>query len=151
LPFKKFAKKILLIDDTPQKIAAGFGLGVCLGIFPGTGAVAAVFLAWLFKFNRISAILGSLLVNTWLSIVIFFLALKVGAFMTGRPWQEVYRHCGMLLGNLKWAQLLKASYLQLILPLALGYLLVSATAGMLVYIMVLPLAIFIKKRRKLRV
>lgn len=33
--------KLFRINDTPQKIAQGFGLGVFLGILPGTGPIAA--------------------------------------------------------------------------------------------------------------
>ena len=61
--------KLFKINDTPQKIALGFGLGVFAGIFPGTGPVAAILLAYVFRANRASALFGSLFTNTWLNSV----------------------------------------------------------------------------------
>ena len=63
--------KLFNINDTPHKIALGLGLGVFAGILPGTGPIAAIFLALAFRANRASALLGSLLTNTWLSLVTF--------------------------------------------------------------------------------
>ncbi|MBI5144700.1 MAG: DUF2062 domain-containing protein, partial [Candidatus Omnitrophica bacterium] len=84
--------KLFKIHDAPQKIALGFGLGVFLGIFPGTGPIAALFLAWRLKINRASALLGSLLTNTWLSIVIFLLSIKFGLSITQFKWQKITHH-----------------------------------------------------------
>ncbi|PIR13657.1 MAG: hypothetical protein COV50_05635, partial [Flavobacteriales bacterium CG11_big_fil_rev_8_21_14_0_20_35_7] len=63
------------MNDTPQRIALGLGLGSALGMLPGTGPLAALFLAVVFKVNRASAFLGSLATNIWLSLVTFLLAL----------------------------------------------------------------------------
>jgi len=62
--FQLLYLKLIKINDTPQKIAFGFGLGVFSGIFPGTGPLAALFLALILRANRASALLGSLLTNT---------------------------------------------------------------------------------------
>jgi uncharacterized protein (DUF2062 family) len=102
--FRLLYIKLFKINDSPQRIALGLGLGVFLGIIPGTGPLAALFLALLFRVNRASALLGSLLTNTWLSIVTFLLAIKVGSFIMRLNWQSVY------------ADISKA-----ILPLIVGY------------------------------
>ncbi|MDD5669514.1 MAG: DUF2062 domain-containing protein, partial [Candidatus Omnitrophica bacterium] len=64
--FKFIYLKIFRINDTPRKIAFGFGLGVFLGILPGTGPVASVIVAAFLHANKAAALLGSLITNTWL-------------------------------------------------------------------------------------
>ena len=48
--------KLFSINDTPNKISLGLGLGVFAGILPGTGPIAAVFLALVFRANRASGL-----------------------------------------------------------------------------------------------
>jgi uncharacterized protein (DUF2062 family) len=139
-------EKIFRIDDTPQKIALGFGLGVTLGIFPGTGALASLFLAWVFRLNRLSALLGSLLVNTWLSVVSFLLALKAGAFLLGLSWQELFRQCQALVKNFSWQELFSLACLRLLWPVILGYLSIGALAGFAAYLFLLGGLILFKRK-----
>lgn len=87
--FRLIYTKLFRINDSPQKIALGFGLGIFLGILPGTGPVAALFLALLFRVNRASALLGCLLTNTWLSIVSFLFSIKVGSAIMRLDWHHV--------------------------------------------------------------
>jgi len=81
--FKVLYLKLFRIDDSPHKIALGFGLGVFLGVMPGMGLIAALAIAIIIKVNRIAALLGSILTNTWLSIPVFFLAVRTGSAVTG--------------------------------------------------------------------
>lgn len=65
----RFIRYILLrlvrVNDTPPKVAAGFSLGIFLGVFPtfGIAIPIAYLLASLFRFNRASAVVGSLIMN----------------------------------------------------------------------------------------
>ncbi|MCG2713658.1 MAG: DUF2062 domain-containing protein [Candidatus Omnitrophica bacterium] len=61
--------KLFKINDSAGKIALGVGLGVFAGLLPGTGPAAALLLALVFRANRAAALLGSLITNTWLSVV----------------------------------------------------------------------------------
>jgi len=132
--FKTIYLKLFQIDDTPQKIALGLGLGVALGIIPGTGPVAAIFFAFLFHLNRASAILGSIFTNTWLSFVTFLLAVKTGAWILGLSWKEVYAEILLLFHNFSYKNLLKISFLKIIFPVILGYILVAFCLGFVVYL-----------------
>jgi hypothetical protein len=134
---KPILSSILKINDSKQKIALGFGLGVLSGIFPGTGPLVAVFLSFILRANYVSALLGSLLTNTWLSIVTFLLAIKVGAVIMGVNWQDVQKEWGLFLSNFQWVSLIKISVLKLILPVFLGYLVIACIAGLLSYLIVL--------------
>jgi uncharacterized protein (DUF2062 family) len=134
---KPVFSSILKINDSKQRIALGFGLGVLSGIFPGTGPLVAVFLSFILRANYVSALLGSLLTNTWLSIVTFLLAIKVGAVIMGVNWQDVQKEWGLFLSNFQWVSLIKISVLKLILPVFLGYLVIACITGLLSYLAVL--------------
>ena len=131
---KKLYIKLFKINDTPQRIAAGLGLGVFLGILPGTGPLAALFMAWILRLNRASALLGSLLTNTWLSIVTFLLSVKVGAAIMKVNWEETREAWMLFLKDFHWLDLLKLSALNIILPVVVGYLIVAFCLGLAVYL-----------------
>jgi uncharacterized protein len=143
---KLFFQKLFLINDTPQKIALGAGLGVFTGIMPGMGPLIALFLAFIFRANRASAVIGSLLTNTWLSIVIFILSVKIGSAIMNLDWRAIYYQWIALLRHFHWRNLYKTSLLETILPIVIGYLILSLFAGVIVYISTLTL-LNIKKGR----
>ena len=99
--------KLFRINDSPQKVALGVGLGVFAGLMPGTGPLAALFLAFIFRANRAAALMGSLLTNTWLSLVTFILAIKTGAFVLKMNWQEVLQKGQMLIKDFSWVRFFK--------------------------------------------
>ena len=136
--------KLFKINDTPQKIALGLGLGVFAGIFPGTGPAASLFLAFIFRANRASALIGSLLTNTWVSLVTFLLAIKLGAVIFGIKWQEIHGNGASLIKHFSWLSLFRLSTLKVILPVMLGFILIAFCFGLLVYL--ISLALIIKVR-----
>lgn len=143
--------KLFRIHDTPQRIALGFGLGVFLGIIPGTGPIAALCLAMLLRVNRASALFGSLLTNTWLSIVTFLLSIKLGSAIIGASWQDVRKDWLLFLNNFKFIDLFKLSILKIILPVIVGYLVVAFFLGVATYLITLIIIIKIKHENKSRI
>ena len=125
--------KLFKINDSAQKIALGVGLGVFAGLLPGAGPAAALFLAFVFRANRAAALLGSLLTNTWLSIVTFVLAIKVGSVILKLNWQVVQQQTQGLLKNFNWANFFKVSFLEVFLPVVVGYLVIGLVFGALSY------------------
>ncbi|MCX5694763.1 MAG: DUF2062 domain-containing protein [Candidatus Omnitrophica bacterium] len=125
--------KLFKINDSAQKIALGVGLGVFAGLLPGTGPAAALFLAFIFRANRAAALLGGLLTNTWLSVVTFILAIKVGSVILKMNWQVVQQRAQGLFKDFGWAKLFKLSCLEVFLPVAVGYLIIGLVLGVLSY------------------
>jgi uncharacterized protein (DUF2062 family) len=123
--FKMVYLKLIRLNDSPQRISLGFGLGVFLGILPGTGPIAALVLAALFRVNRAAAFLGSLLTNTWLSIATIILSIKLGSVIMGKNWEDIYAQWQLFLRQFQWRNLLEASFLQIAAPVAVGYLLIG--------------------------
>jgi hypothetical protein len=146
--FKLVYIKLFRIDDTPQKIALGFGLGVFLGVFPGTGLLASLVLAWFLRLNRAAALLGSLLTNTWFSFLAFILAVKTGSVVMGVDWQKVYQESISLLKGFNWLNLFKLSILKVILPVIIGYLVIGLCLGFLAYLVTLPIILKLRKKKK---
>ncbi len=129
--------KIFLINDSPHKIALGLGLGVFSGIMPGTGPIAALFLAFIFRANRLAALLGSLLVNTWSTILTFLLSIKVGSAIMKVDWKEVYADSRLFLKTFQWQNLFKESLHKVLFPLMVGYVVISFLLAAAVYLVTL--------------
>ena len=130
---KKVSSQLIGIQDSPHKIAFGFGLGVFLGILPGAGPIAAVTLAFILRVNKAAALAGSILTNTWMSVVTFALALKIGAGLTGTDWQTISDQCRALFKNFHFKDLFDVTILQILKPFLIGYTLVGLCAGFLGY------------------
>ena len=128
--------KIFRINDSPEKIALGFGLGVFLGVFPGVGPIASLFVAMVLRINRASALLGCLITNTWISVITFMLSIKVGAAFLGSDWQEVQTAYSQMLKDFHWADIFKESVLKVFGPVVLGYLLVACCFAFVAYLIV---------------
>lgn len=137
IPFKNFFKKaydsIVLINDTPHRIAGGVALGVFLGILPGAGPVASLVLAYIFQVNRAAALAGSLLTNSWFSVFTFVLAVKIGAFLTGSGWQQIFADCKKLFDDLHWDRIFDGSTWPILKPLMFGYAAIGILAGAVTY------------------
>ncbi len=129
--------KLFKINDSAPKIALGVGLGVFAGFIPGTGPAAAVFFALIFKANRAAALLGSLLTNTWLSIITFVLAIKTGSVILRLNWQQVQQKAQVLNSDFSWAKFFKLSFLDVLLPVITGYIVIGFILGLASYLITL--------------
>src|SRR4030066_2169369 len=71
--------------------ALGFALGVFLGVFPtfGLGIPLALFLASIFRWNRVSAVLGSLVMNPLTTPFFWPLSGTLGAAIFGTDARNV--------------------------------------------------------------
>ena len=140
--------KLFRINDSPQKISLGFALGVFLGVMPGTGPTATLLLALLFRLNRVSALLGCFLTNTWTTFLTFLLAIKAGSYIMGVDWHSVYAASQQLLKPLRWFELLKLSVLKIIFPVIIGYIVISLFFAFLSYLFALTVVTKIKPKTK---
>jgi uncharacterized protein (DUF2062 family) len=128
-----FYQEFVQIKDSPQRIAIAFGMGVFLGILPFTGVVAAVALAWTFRLSKPAAVLGSLITNTWLSFVVFGLAVKMSGWVLGASGNELESKFQELIKNFQWQSLTDIYVLKIIGAIALGFFIVSLLFGVLAY------------------
>ncbi|MBD3398879.1 MAG: DUF2062 domain-containing protein [Candidatus Coatesbacteria bacterium] len=85
--------RFLRSDSSPHKAALGLAVGVFIGIFPtfGLGALMAVGLAFLFRFSKVAAVVGSAIMNPITSPFFWGLSLTIGAWLTGNEVAAVAR------------------------------------------------------------
>jgi uncharacterized protein (DUF2062 family) len=131
--FKLLYLKVFHANDTPQRVALGFGIGVFSGIMPGTGPLAALFIATVLRANKASALAASLLTNTWISIAVFIISVKIGAGLMGLNWQTVHSSWKTAMINFHLLSLFKLSILKLFLPVILGYAILAFICSLLAY------------------
>jgi uncharacterized protein (DUF2062 family) len=142
---RKFFKQFCGINDTPHKIAAGAALGVFLGIAPGAGVAASVLLSSIFKFNRLAAIAGAVATNTWTLIFALPLAAAAGGFMVGGNKMSLIEQFNQI-QNLGFKFLFSKDILfDIVLPLTLGFVVVSGAIALFCYTLTFTL---IKRHRK---
>ena len=129
--------KFFQINDSAQRIALGVGLGVFTGFIPGTGPAAALFLALIFRANRAAALLASMLTNTWLSLVTFILAIKLGSAILNLHWQEVGQKAQGLIRDFHWVKFFRLSFHEVLLPVVSGYIIIGLFLGIFSYFLTL--------------
>src|SRR2546423_10728644 len=81
---RRWLDKLLHIDDTPERTAAAFAIGVFFGFSPllGLHTVLAILLAFLFNLNRVAALLGVYSNLPWIIGPYYAIATMVGAQIT---------------------------------------------------------------------
>ncbi|HCY84602.1 MAG TPA: DUF2062 domain-containing protein [Desulfobacteraceae bacterium] len=82
---KTLYARFLKIRGTPREIALGFALGIFLGFSPTMGVqmIIAAFVASLFKWSKIAAMIGVQLTNPVTAPVIYGLTYMVGVKVLG--------------------------------------------------------------------
>lgn len=83
--FQKMNERFLRIRGNPGEIALGLSLGLFIGMTPimGLHMVLAVFLAALFKWNKISAAIGVWITNPFTAPIIYGINYFVGKNLLG--------------------------------------------------------------------
>ncbi|MDQ1283763.1 MAG: hypothetical protein QG620_111 [Patescibacteria group bacterium] len=131
---KRFFEKFFLINDTPEKIAGGFALGIFFGIFPGVGLVITLCIAAFFGLNRLAALSGAMATNTWLSVVLLPAAAFIGAKISDKDYADLamqYKE-GFDFG---WEYFIgKVVFLDLTLPLLLGFFMIALIIAAAAYL-----------------
>lgn len=134
--FRFIYLKLFRINDSPLKIALGFGLGVFIGVMPGVGPVIALLLAIALRVNRASALLGSILFNTWVGFLSLIFSMKVGSLITGANYQDVHAGWDALMKDFSWTNLWQVSVFKVLIPMAVGYFVISISIASLMTVIV---------------
>ena len=122
---RRWLDVLLHIDDTPERTAAAFALGVFFGFSPPIGlhTVLAVIAAFLLDYNRVAVLLGVYANLPWVVAPYYaFVTMFIGAPLTGRaipatfPGQAAALFSLSLLRSDFWRELL-----HLVRPLLLPY------------------------------
>jgi uncharacterized protein (DUF2062 family) len=130
-----FLRRLFALDDTPERIALAFALGVFLAFSPllGLHAFLGLIFAFFFGLNRIALLLGVFVNNPWTLVPIYAAGTYLGGLLVGFPsrpplprfdWQAVW-------SDGFWVQLVGQWHL--LKPLLLGSSILSVLAAALSY------------------
>ncbi len=84
-PIKDLLKKLLHIEDTPERTALAFSIGIFLGFSPflGLHTLVGLVIAFLFGLNRVALLLGVWTNTPWWLVPFYMVATWVGMELTG--------------------------------------------------------------------
>ncbi len=83
----EFIRRLFSLNDTPERIAQAFALGVFLAFSPliGLHAFLGIVVALFFGLNRIAFLMGLLINNPWTLIPIYAAGTYLGGLLIGFP------------------------------------------------------------------
>ena len=147
---------LLHIEDSPERTAAAFALGVFFGFSPFIGfhTLLGILFAFLLNFNRVAVLLGVYSNLPWIVAPYYaFVTMFVGAPLTGHRIPPGFRdqvaavfEQQSLFGAAFWHQLLLL-FRPFLIPYTVGSLIGSLALSAIAY----PLALaFVTSRRRLR-
>ena len=152
--FRATFRRLLAIDDPPERTALAFSIGVFIAFSPflGLHTIAATLIAFLFRFNKIAIYAGTFLNNPFLTLVpIIVASYALGAFVLGRPLRistegvALIRNPRLFSSDYYHQMFFQSWYL--VKPFALGATLLSLICSLLAY----PLTLWLlRKHRKRR-
>jgi uncharacterized protein (DUF2062 family) len=138
--FRAAFRRLLAIDDPPERTALAFSIGVFIAFSPflGLHTIIATLIAFVFRFNKVAIYTGTFLNNPPLTLVpIIIASYAVGAFFMGRALRIPPE--GIVL--IKDPHLLTADYYRrifvqswyLVEPFALGGIVLSVVCSLIAY------------------
>src|ERR1700746_3934900 len=86
--YRAIIRRLLAIDDPPERTALAFSIGIFIAFSPflGLHTILATIIAFAFRFNKVAIYTGTFVNNPFLTLVpIIIASYAVGAFILGRP------------------------------------------------------------------
>src|SRR5687768_7038822 len=150
--FRASIRRLLAIDDPPERTALAFSIGVFITFSPilGLHTVIATVLAFLFRFNKVAIYVGTYINNPFTLVPIIIVSYGIGAFIMGRPLRipeermELLKHPHPLTGSY-YRQLFTTSW-YLVEPFAVGGMALSVVCSLVSY----PLTLRWLRRHRLK-
>ena len=138
--FRTTFRRLLALDDPPERTALAFAIGVFIAFSPflGLHTILATLIAFLCRFNKLAIYTGTFINNPFLTLVpIIIASYGVGAALLGRPLR--LPRAGLEL--LKDPHLLTGAYWQalaghgwdILLPFSVGGLVLSVVCSLVAY------------------
>jgi uncharacterized protein (DUF2062 family) len=152
--FRATIRRLLAIDDPPERTALAFSIGIFIAFSPflGLHTIMATAIAFAFRFNKLAIYSGTFVNNPFLTLVpIILLSYATGAFLMGRslalpPESMELLKNPHLLTSQWWSNLFKHSG-DLLLPYAIGGMMLSVVCSLAAY----PLTLrFLRAKQKIK-
>ncbi len=152
--FRAAFRRLLVIDDPPERTALAFSVGVFIAFSPllGFHTIIATLIAFFFRFNKVAIYLGTYVNNPFLTLVpIIVVSYALGAVLLGRPFRippegiELLKN-PHLLTSAYYARVFTQSW-YIVVPFALGATILSVICSAAAYPITLW-ALRLHRRRK---
>lgn len=151
--FRAAFRRLLAIDDPPERTALAFSIGVFIAFSPflGLHTIMATAVAFLFRFNKIAIYTGTFLNNPFLTLVpIIIASYAIGALILGRPLRIPEEGLNLLtnpsiFSGDYYRQLFRQSW-NIVWPFSVGATALSIVCSLLAY----PLTLRLLRRRSSR-
>jgi uncharacterized protein len=149
--FRTTLRRLLAIDDPPERTALAFSIGIFIAFSPflGLHTICATALAFIFRFNKVAIYTGTFINNPFLTLVpIIIASYAIGALVMGRPLSLPEEGLALL----REPRLLTAGYWRelshhasdVLLPFSIGGMVLSVVCSLAAY----PLTLSLLRRRK---
>lgn len=138
--FRQSLRRLLAVDDPPERTALAFSVGVFIAFSPflGLHPLMATALALIFRFNKIAIYTGTFLNNPFLTLVpIIAASYAVGALVMGRPLSlpegalDLLGHPRLLTASY-WRQLFDQLW-EVVVPFSVGATVLSVVCSLAAY------------------
>jgi uncharacterized protein len=138
--FRKTFRRLLALDDPPERTALAFSIGVFIAFSPflGLHTILATLIAFLFRFNKVAIYSGTFINNPFLTLVpIIMASYGIGAFFLGLPMKIPAEGLALL----KDPHLLTADYYRqlfreswgIVWPFTVGGMFLSVVCSLIAY------------------
>ncbi|MDX6272241.1 MAG: uncharacterized protein QOD28_3464 [Acidobacteriota bacterium] len=153
--FRAAFRRLLAVDDPPERTALAFSVGVFIAFSPflGLHTIAATLVAFLFRFNKLAIYTGTFINNPFLTLVpIIALSYALGALIMGRPLSLPEEGLRLLqephlLTAAYWRELFTHLW-DIVLPFSVGGMALSIVCSLAAYPVTLKL---LRARQKIKV
>jgi uncharacterized protein (DUF2062 family) len=138
--FRATFRRLLALDDPPERTALAFSIGVFIAFSPFLGfhTILATLIAFLFRFNKVAIYSGTFINNPFLTLIpIIIASYAIGAFATGRPLRIPAEGMELLkdphfLTKDYYRQLFRESW-DIFWPFAIGGMVLSVVCSLIAY------------------
>ena len=150
---RRWMGQLLHVDDTPERTAAAFALGVFIGFSPflGLHTILGIMFAFLLNVNRVAVLLGVYSNLPWFLAPYYAIATTMGAMMTGHRLPPGFKTQITALFELSlfhgefWRRLIT-----ILKPLLIPYAVGSTLDALILACVSYPLALaFVTSRRRI--
>lgn len=138
-------RALLQLEDTPNRVALAFGIGIFIAFFPilGIHTALALLVAVVFRLSKVAILTGAWTNNPWTIGPMFITGTLVGCELLGVSADGLHGMDWSLRGQAFYEAFFE-SLRPLVLPFLLGNLLVGLVVGAAAY---LVLRVVLEKRR----
>jgi len=149
---RRWAETLLHIDDTPERTAAAYALGIFFGFSPflGLHTILGITLAFVLRLNRVAVLLGVYSNLPWIIGPYYTIATMGGAVMTRTPLPAGFRERLAEASQLSFTDPALWKHIGSILePLLWPYACGSSVGAILIAAVAYPVALaFVRTRRR---